>query len=444
MRRGQWAGIVLAAVAAIAEFSWASRSVGTVESSNPVQVAAKFAVFCGAGFLALLLLMDGSRRLLRAQWWFLAFLAWGGLVALAVTPNRVTLLASLSIVLVALACFVLGSRLDRPPLAYGWAALVTLAAVSLAAYAVDPGRFTLVASGVVRVRGILGHSNGLGQVAAMGLILHLPRFRRRAGLRDAAWWAVLALLLVALVLSRSRTALVMLLMALALSLSLRLYKWTGSVGLPLALVFLLASALGVVLFAPSFAEGLASGLVSVAARSGDLSELGTLTGRLDIWSVAWDLIRANPLVGHGWRSSETVLVSEWYARYGQTAFYPVHPHSMYLNLLLSTGLVGALLLATALASLGRRIGRIPSWYASDRRIAVWVPLLAFWAGVGLTENSALGTTNTSFVLFMLLVADVAWHAHAWSAEKRVQAAQAGTALPPTTAPARRPTDGALP
>jgi O-antigen ligase len=251
----------------------------------------------------------------------------------------------------------------------------------------------------------------------MGIILHLTRFRRRITLRDAGWWLVLAMLVAALVLSKSRTSMTMLAAALIVSFTVLAYQRRGSIVLPAVLLIAAAAFTAGILFASDWLDVVGDGVLSAATRSGDTSELTTLTGRVDIWSVAIKVISDNPVIGYGWRSSESVLTSAWFERYGQTAFYPVHPHSMYLNVMLSTGLVGASLLLISLTNLRRQVAKIPIWFAKDRRATVWLPLIFFWAGVGLTENSALGTTNTSFVLFMLMIADVSWHVPLAAANK---------------------------
>ena len=420
MRASHALGLLLVELVFVTEFSWEVRTVATVESANPAQLAAKLLSFALLAGVGLLLLLWGGRPLAKPQWAFLGFIAWGGLAALVGTSNRVTLVTSLALLMVAFGVFSVSAWLDRPPLTYGYIALAAIVVASLVAYAVNPVQFSLVASNVSRLRGVVGHSNGLGQVAAMGVILHLGRFRRSFALRDALWWLLLAAFLLALVLSKARASMVMLAVALLVSFAFKLYRRNSSLGLPIVTLLLGAGAVAGVIFAPSMSQSLGDGLASAASRSGDAQELGTLTGRVEIWDAASDLIAQRPVVGYGWRASETVLVQAWFETHGQVAFFPVHPHSMYLNVLLSTGLVGACLLAASLALLARSLTRIPSSFAGERRDAVWYPLLLFWVGVGVTENAALGVTNTSFAMFMLLMADVAWHGRAWTAERRAR------------------------
>jgi tetratricopeptide (TPR) repeat protein len=102
---------------------------------------------------------------------------------------------------------------------------------------------------------------------------------------------------------------------------------------------------------------------------------GTRLGRLgsdryDFWRVAWDRFRAQPLAGIGADNYQQA-----YLRYGKSHERPLYPHSVELRTLSQTGIVGALLLATALAA-----ALAAAWRAMRRR-AGWAPAAAA-AGVG--------------------------------------------------------------
>ena len=88
----------------------------------------------------------------------------------------------------------------------------------------------------------------------------------------------------------------------------------------------------------------------------DPGRLGSLSSnnRLDWWGEAWDIFRADPLVGAGANSFEVAR-----KRYRETASRVTQPHSVPLQFLAGTGLVGlalfaALVAAAAAAAVGAR------------------------------------------------------------------------------------------
>ena len=73
----------------------------------------------------------------------------------------------------------------------------------------------------------------------------------------------------------------------------------GAAARPAGLAILLAGALGDVAGLDAAFGGL--------TRSGSASELTTLTGRTEIWSVAADLIGRRPLLGWGYNGTEQLI-----------------------------------------------------------------------------------------------------------------------------------------
>src|SRR5207237_6414613 len=85
---------------------------------------------------------------------------------------------------------------------------------------------------------------------------------------------------------------------------------------------------------------------------------GNGTGRWQFWSAALDEWEHHPLVGRGAGSFET-----WWAQHGSITYFIRNAHSLYLETLGDTGLVGFLLLCgalfTGLAVAARRSLRAP-------------------------------------------------------------------------------------
>nr|MBA3476589.1 O-antigen ligase family protein [Actinomycetota bacterium] len=110
----------------------------------------------------------------------------------------------------------------------------------------------------------------------------------------------------------------------------------------LAGVAVLAAAVGLLLNAGRVAEEFRGGEVAnVPGRLGSLSS----NNRLEWWGEAWDISRADPLVGAGAGSFEVAR-----KRYRESASAVSQPHSVPLQFLAGTGLVGLALLAALLAA----------------------------------------------------------------------------------------------
>lgn len=78
-------------------------------------------------------------------------------------------------------------------------------------------------------------------------------------------------------------------------------------------------------------------LLSSLSRTGDASEMFTLTGRVDLWGAATQPISRAPLFGYGFVGTEGML-SEFLPRnfVGAT----INPHNMFIQSLMSLGFVG--------------------------------------------------------------------------------------------------------
>jgi tetratricopeptide (TPR) repeat protein len=122
------------------------------------------------------------------------------------------------------------------------------------------------------------------------------------------------------------------------------------------------------------------------------SRLGRLgSNRYDFWRVAWQQFTEAPIAGIGADNYQ-----EAYLRRGKSAESPLYPHSVELRTLAQTGLVGALLLGTALVAAllaaGRAMRRRAGWGAAAA--ASGVGAFVYWLVHGsvdwLWEFPALG------------------------------------------------------
>ncbi|GJE40182.1 O-antigen ligase family protein [Methylobacterium persicinum] len=225
------------------------------------------------------------------------------------------------------------------------AAISVLAAVSLAGGLLVPDLAWSPPSDVevnYRLEGFSGHPNALGQQAAVLCLLAVAARRLRA-IGTVAFLAAAGLGLATLLTSRSRFALTAFLASWAFVVLRRRpagrVLMAGGAGLAL-----LAAALVTVL-PLSGIDALFDGL----SRTGDASEIVTLTGRTDLWAAAAELIARAPLFGWGFAGTEGML-----ADYVPRNFVgaTVNPHNMVMQTLMSLGFLGSLPAFALFALLG--------------------------------------------------------------------------------------------
>ncbi len=118
------------------------------------------------------------------------------------------------------------------------------------------------------------------------------------------------------------------------------------------------------------------------SRSGDATELFTLTGRTEIWEFAWDKILLNPWIGYGYNSSKFILPQFD----GLPGLKVDEAHNMLLQNLLAVGVIGTIPLVAFLITLVADFIRTP-----DARRDVFTFIILIW---GITVAGAFGSTPT--------------------------------------------------
>jgi exopolysaccharide production protein ExoQ len=160
-------------------------------------------------------------------------------------------------------------------------------------------------------------------------------------------------------------------------------KWLYSMG---ALAAVIMVALSVIF--PSWVDVITSKM----SRSGEASEVYTLTGRLEIWDFVWTKIMESPFLGWGYNSSKVILASYFGFENGLMVD---SAHNMYLQSLLSVGLLGTLPLVVLLG------------YLTFKCLAKPSPTLAYFLTLVLigsvSDTGAVGTTPTVLTLLFILV-----------------------------------------
>lgn len=147
----------------------------------------------------------------------------------------------------------------------------------------------------------------------------------------------------------------------------------------------------------------ASVVVDPTFATGLLGRDSTLTGRTDIWDFVWVRIKERPWLGHGYQAYWNVD-NEFTIRIKQVVGFPVtSAHQALLDVLLSVGIVGAIittvmLLTAILRTFGDR--RVPGRAPADSATLRWARGIVLIYAIETFSESCL--TNV-FVVPLLLV-----------------------------------------
>ena len=288
-----------------------------------------------------------------------------------------------------LACLVVVALKERELLTVLLWSVAALGVLAVISAVLLPGNAWFVPVGSLadeRLQGLSGHPNVLGE--QMAVLITLSVIARRKGLINRGLFiAFLVLGFGVLEASGSRTMLAAVILAWAV-VALRQRRLLGAAAAAITIVifaFVLALAVGI--------NPIPQSVLASLSRSGDTSEIVTLTGRTELWQVAWELIRAKPILGWGFNGTEALFV----ANVGR-AFYgdPVNAHNMYLQTLATLGLVGSLPFFGLFFLAFKRMVTDPD-PARDH----FVLLVAI---IGLAEVAIAGIPNVLSLVFLIFVA----------------------------------------
>ena len=233
---------------------------------------------------------------------------------------------------------------------------------------------------MMRMCGLAGQATNLGALCttAVGAVFILWRIGR------CNVFAALALggfAFATLVKSDARTAEIATIAALGLVMVSRSLKMVigGS---------LLAASLVIVL---EIFPKIPTSLGAQFSRSGDPTEVYTLTGRLDIWDFAWQQIKLSPIIGYGYNSSKVVLGSHIGF---QNGLMVDSAHNLYLQNLLSVGCLGLVPLVGILFQLTYRCCKHPVPIVLYTLVTVLVS--------SISDTDSIGTTPTLLTLLFFI------------------------------------------
>jgi O-antigen ligase len=175
----------------------------------------------------------------------------------------------------------------------------------------------------MRLQGLFGQPNNLGRFSSIFAILVFLAANR--GYVRPRFWIPNAVLAVGVtVASFSRAAVAALGIGLLLQVPRRyLVIMVSSVALCGTIIL---------------SAGQGDAVLGLIGRNGSADEAVSMAGRTDLWEFVWNLIINRPLIGYGFNSFELYASTFWTGQSGAG----VAAHNNYLEVLYSTGIVGAI------------------------------------------------------------------------------------------------------
>lgn len=255
------------------------------------------------------------------------------------------------------------------------------------------------------------HPTAVGATASLGIAICLAMLLLQLTRHRLLVIAMLLIHTATLYLSASRSALGMafvmvIICAVFLVPAKRIGQALLSVGLGLLLLILMDPQV----------ETLASQFGAIGryfARGQSAEQLQAVSGRSEMWEAVWRQFEASPLIGHGYFvTSATGALEVWERDINHDA------HNLVLQVLVSTGIVGGLVFAWALA---RMFGHLIEWSSREFRSStdstggrefLWLIVLTgiWYAGWGQTCVTFLGPIRPESVVFFTLLGLFASHA----------------------------------
>ncbi len=384
----RWWAMVYAVAVTPVDFG----TIGLTSSSGPDLL--RWALLMPVWLLPMVAVMPRWPQLFEAlrrpPWsWLVLWAAMGPVSVLWATAPRQAILIGLSIA---------GLTLFAGWYVYtvGWFEFATAVVMGLtlalgAGLLFDLGSGALIDGTVEgRAPGLTTGPTTLGRLAALNIVISagLVTWTRAWNRRMLLPWIAIATSVAALAFAETRTAMVAPLVGLAYG-GLRrlspLNRW-----LVVAATAILAVA----------AIGISSAFTEVLSF-GERGDPTTVSGRTDIWPFVVDLIARRPLLGYGWGAEGEIF--EQAVLNGRFRFVAGTTHSIVLAPLLSGGVVGFGLFATAIGSAVHLRRRVDPW--------VLAPVLTILFG-GLTEAIIHKPSVSTIILSGALaaVARVSWRA----------------------------------
>jgi O-antigen ligase len=377
--------LYFAAIAFMTDAQFRVRGAGDIQADW--QSVLKFLIWLGAGVIGVAH-MPPLREMLRRP----ASACWLAYIVIAICSSLYSPVAGYSLgCAVALLClfafsYALTTRLSEAQIL--WTLLLTLTVFNIGGWIVFyalPELGTSAAwttSGLLmRMCGLAGQATNLGAICAKAVgAAFVLWYTRRCGP-----WAALVLggfAFLTLLKSDARTTEIAAVGGIAVILAARSI-WLMAGGT-------LAALSGLVLLQvfPRITDLLGSSF----SRSGDPTEVYTLTGRLEIWDFAWQQIQLSPVFGFGYNSSKAVLGGHVGFENGLMVD---SAHNLYLQNLLSVGILGMIPLVVLLVHLCVR--------CCVRPIPIVCYMLVVVLVSSISDTDSIGTTPTLMTVLFFVI-----------------------------------------
>ncbi len=265
-----------------------------------------------------------------------------------------------------------------------------LVGIALPAYAIDE---------IGAWQGVFGQKNQLGQFMALSAVLWLLYVVSVKRHRFLIGFGVLSVVLV--ILSKSATALVLLVTLAAVLILVRLWRLHYTIALPILTIVAMVS--GYI-------------IVGVASNPGGVTNVlgkdSGLTGRTQLWSLVWQMIRARSWFGYGyggfWLGFQGPSAPVWRA----TGWNPPNAHNGFLDLMLDLGIVGLLIFVPVMVvALRNALALARRGHLLDTAFPLL--FLIFLLVSNITESYLVAYNSLSWVLFVALTIQL----HLWWQEE---------------------------
>lgn len=232
-----------------------------------------------------------------------------------------------------------------------------------------------------RLAGIAGSANNMALIAAFSIVV-IGLYAREFHRMHPLFAPVAGLIsLAALLLTESRGPLTG---ALAILFVVYMLHWRR---LYAAIMMFSLGLLGLAVLLP---KGEAF-IFKMVSRSGNVSEITSFTGRTEIWNAVLKLSAAEPWMGYGYASSVFVLPQHA----SEVGFATSHAHNLFLQLLLTTGVIGVSLFVISVIVIFLR--------AAVQRDRTVFAMMLFVIFNGITESSGF-TTLANICTFAFAIA----------------------------------------
>ena len=235
--------------------------------------------------------------------------------------------------------------------------------------------------------GIYGHRNPLAKMMVLAILAFV--FRMRLGGSRFLSWAGISLALVLIALSRSATAIVVLASMICVFRASRVLRWEKK------------KRIWAIIIASGVLVGMAAWLfANISVVVDFLGRDMTLTGRVPLWIICGLLGWQHPWLGYGfngfWRGLDGPSAAVWKI----TTWAPPNAHDGFLDMWLSLGLVGLVMLFAFLVPLLWRAVR--AIHSSPSLEALWPFFCVVFIVLYNLDESDLFSQNS--IMWTLLVA----------------------------------------